>query len=130
MGQLPGRIHGTSKLPVASLQASQATQVQDIIRHELKLGSTPLGNPVFTNFSSFVGSPIDRGNHQEDERGLSCGKQPESKSRKTHTTKRGSCTGSSPSAAKGACTYSLKQLKDFISDIYLQKIKNDDRCVN
>jgi hypothetical protein len=24
----------------------------------------------------------------------------------------------------------LKQLKEFISDIYLQKLKNDDKCVN
>lgn len=28
------------------------------------------------------------------------------------------------------CSYTLKQLRDLITDIYLQKVKHDDKCVN
>lgn len=45
------------------------------------------------------------------------------------THKRGQ---SSPMVSGGPekCSYTLKQVKDLIADIYLQKVKHDEKCVN
>lgn len=69
-----GRFQGTTTFPVPVLQnqENQAAQVQNIIRNELKLGSIDLGNQVFTNFSSFVTSPVNTS--FDKKRSLSAGK--------------------------------------------------------
>ena len=50
MGNLPYRIHGTSNLPVASIQATQAQKVQELIRE--KLNKSPRNSDTIFTYVS------------------------------------------------------------------------------
>jgi hypothetical protein len=79
---------------------------------------TPINTNVYSNFNSFVQSPVRSNDIPKDKSKIASRKQ--SGSSKPRVNSNAPKNGLMP----------LKQLKEFISDIYLQKLKNDDKCVN
>ena len=78
----------------------------------------PINTNVYSNFNSFVQSPVRGDDLQKEPTKLANRKQSGSSKARTNSN-----------APKGGLM-PLKQLKEFISDIYIQKLKNDDKCVN
>ena len=89
-----------------------------MIKQELQIGLTPVNTNVYSNFNSFVQSPVRPDHLQKEPSKMANRKQ--SGSVKARTGSSGPKSGLIP----------LKQLKEFICDIYLQKLKHDDKCVN